>query len=217
MAFRCPVAPPTPSVCTSRRPGQPNDQPVLQTPRRHHRHRQPRPPKPPALWDLLDMTSMENPAARYIRRSETHIAGAVPFEAAPVRDARGTIAAAIWGLTAHVDVFALYMSLRFVAQSEGQDASHSRWQRRSRCPFSAQTALRRLAAWASTASGLAPRSLRFEAHVSNRRVDVHMAVTPLPGPGEMRVSLVMRDAVLGEWMIPSESILETSRHVVGYE
>jgi hypothetical protein len=160
-----------------------------------------------------------NPAALYIARSEAYIAAQVPFVGTPVPDARDAIMSAIWGITAHIDVFALHVSLRPL-----RDESQGPWRFTQEIADEVSIYIE-YPDGASTIGGLGRRSedngastALIESHVSDRRIDAHMAVSPLLGPGEVRILLAMGDgSKLGEWRLRGESILEASRMVISYD
>jgi hypothetical protein len=59
---------------------------------------------------------------------------------------------------------------------------------------------------------------KLESCVADNRIDAHMAVSPLPSPGEVHIVFAMGNgSKLGEWLLRGESILESSRTVTGYD
>lgn len=160
-----------------------------------------------------------NPAARYIRLSEAHIAASVASDLGPSHDESGTISTRIWGITTYRDVFALHISLRASDDDELQDMCFT--------PDVADGISMSIdySNGASALGGLGRRSVgegvvvaKMESCVTDRRIDAHMAVSPLPSPGRVHISLTMRDgSSLGEWLLCGESILESSRTVMGYD
>lgn len=159
-----------------------------------------------------------NPAARYIRQSNAYVAA--PVSGVVVRSCgeNDSIATTVWGVTTHTNVFALHVSLRVLGGAQGDVCL---------TPVIADGISMSIdysnGAWA--VGGLGRRSVgkgvavaKMESCVTNRRIEAHMAVSPLPSLGEVHIGLAMEDgSKLGEWLLYGESILKSSKTVTRHD
>jgi len=156
-----------------------------------------------------------NPAALYSYRSDVHVAAFVPGAfIGPAHVEEGGISAKIWDVTTYADVFALRLSLRRASVA------------RHEVLFSLEMAdgVSISIGYGSGASGIARLGSRgvndgvavavMDCLVTEKRIDAQMAVSPLPGPGQVDVLLTMGDGLmLGEILLSGDRILEASRYV----
>ena len=159
---------------------------------------------------------MMNPAALYIRQSDVCAAAPVPDTLAPSLNEGGTISTTIYGITAHASVFALHLSLRVTSAAQ----EHMFFTPAIADGVSLSIVYSN---GASVVEELGSHNVgkgivvaKMESCTTKTRIDAHMAVAPLPSPGDVHICLAMGDgSMLGEWLLRGETILKASRAVMG--
>jgi hypothetical protein len=128
--------------------------------------------------------------------------------------------AGIWGITAHIDVFALHVSVRILDGGAG---------RKLHLTPAVADGVSIAVEYSNGASIMGElgrhgsgRGLDLavmESQVTDQRIDAHVALSPLPSAGDVHIHLALRKGgpKLGEWHLSGEDIVEAGRKAAAYE